>query len=180
MNRIVKEGSLQFDFSQAVRVLEFDKHISPKVSHCMKCVDFLVEWQNEVWLVEVKDPEDPNIPEQNSIKEYKRFVSTLYSEKLFSQELGPKAKDSFLYLYLSRKLIDKPLKYFVLLGLDSFSDSQLLPLNTPLRRSICLSGLGDKEWTTPYFKAALVFNIRNWNNSFPECLIQRIPGKSTK
>lgn len=180
MNKIVKEGNLQFDFSKAVRVFEFDKHISPKISHCMKCVDFLVEWQNEVWLIEVKDPENPAIPSQYRSREYKRFVSTLSSDKLFSQELGPKGKDSFLYLYLSGKLVDKSLKYFVLLGLDTFSDSQLLPLNTPLRRSICLSGHGDKTWTNPYFESALVFNIRNWNKHFPECLIQRIPGNTTK
>ena len=171
---------MQFDFSNADYVLEFDKNISPKISHCMKCVDFLVEWQHEVWLIEVKDPENPNIPKHYRSREYKRFVSTLYSEKLFSQELGPKGKDSFLYLYLSGKLVDKSLKYFVLLGLDSFSASQLLPLNTPLRRSICMSGPGDKTWTNPYFESALVFNIRNWNSYFPECLIQRIPSKTSK
>ncbi len=174
MDKIVQEGNLQFDFSKAMRVWEYDRQISTKMSHCMKCVDFLVEWMEETWLIEVKDPEDPNIPKQYSKREYNRFAAKLKSEELFAQSLGPKAKDTFLYLHLSKELGKKPLKYLVLLGLDSFLDSQILPLNTPLKRSICFLGPDNSMWANQYFEAAHIFNIRNWNKYFPECQVQRI------
>lgn len=173
MDKIIQEGNLQFDFSSSVKVWEYDREIGAKMSHCMKCVDFIVEWEEEIWLIEVKDPEDPKIPKQYKKKQYDNFISKLKHDELFFQELGPKAKDTFLYLYLSGALGKKPLKYLVLLGLDSFSDSQIQPLNTTLKRSICFLGPENKAWTNQYLKEALVFNLKKWNKYFPVCPIKR-------
>ena len=174
MNKILQEGNLQFDFSQAISVWRCEGEIGGKMSHCMKCVEFVVEWHDETWLIEVKDPENPNIPKEYSKKEYQEFIAKLRYDTLFSEELGPKAKDTFLYLYLTKAIGEKPLKYLVLLGLDSFTDSQIEHLHTPLKRSICFLGPDNSNWQNQYFEAANIFNIRKWNKYFPECQIKRI------
>lgn len=174
MDKILQEGDLEFDFSRAIAVWEYEREIGDKMSHCMKCVEFVVEWDDAIWLIEVKDPENPNIPKQYSKKQFQNFMDKLQSDKLFSEELGPKAKDTFLFLYLQNELGEKPLKYLVLLGLDSFKDADIFPLNTPLKRAICFLGPDNSNWVNYYFEAAHVFNIRNWNKHFPYCQIRRI------
>ncbi len=128
MDKVVQEGNLQFDFSKSKSVWKIEKEISPTISHCMKCVEFIVRWPGEIWLIEVKDPENPNIPEKYSDEKYKNFVDSLKRNTLFDHELGPKAKDTFLYLYLNNELGGEPLRYLVLLGLDSFKDSYISSL----------------------------------------------------
>ena len=63
-NQQWREADLYFDFSGAIRADKFD---GPRhgLSHCMKSVDFVVEWQHQLWLIEVKDPENGSIPEQH-------------------------------------------------------------------------------------------------------------------
>lgn len=174
MDKFVQEGNLQFDFSKSKSVWKIEKEISPTMSHCMKCAEFIVRWPGEIWLIEVKDPENPNIPEKYSDEKYKNFVDSLKRNTLFDHELGPKAKDTFLYLYLNNELGGEPLRYLVLLGLDSFKDSYISSLHTQLKRSICFLGPDNSAWANQYFESALVFNIRNWNKYFPECKVKRI------
>lgn len=59
MGDILTERTLEFDFSSADRAVRFDGE-THRMSHCMKSVDFLVEWSDEFWFVEVKDPSDPD------------------------------------------------------------------------------------------------------------------------
>jgi hypothetical protein len=54
---------LEFDFSAAIHAYKFD---DPKThgADTMHKVDFIVEWEKEIWLLEIKDPAanpDPNI-----------------------------------------------------------------------------------------------------------------------
>ena len=104
MNRILKEGELVFDFSAATTADQFDDENTHKLSHCMKAVDFIVEWVNEFWFIEVKDPSNSKIPSEFKREKLREFIAKIDNETLFSNELGPKIKDSFLYLYLSQRL----------------------------------------------------------------------------
>ncbi|MDA1192745.1 MAG: hypothetical protein O3A46_13815, partial [Candidatus Poribacteria bacterium] len=61
---ILREGTLTFDFSDAVDGFRFDEQdpTNPNfhgLSHCMKAVDFIVELEDQFLFVEVKDPPDP-------------------------------------------------------------------------------------------------------------------------
>jgi hypothetical protein len=45
MGDILTERRLEFNFSTASRAIRFDDNRTHHMSHCMKSVDFLVEWQ---------------------------------------------------------------------------------------------------------------------------------------
>ena len=42
------EGELMFDFSSAKNVWDFDESGNHKMSHCMKAVDFMIKWRDEI------------------------------------------------------------------------------------------------------------------------------------
>ena len=63
MGEILIEKELEFDFRDALNAIQFDGY-DHKMSHCMKAVDFLVEWDDEFWFVEVKDHSASTIPNQ--------------------------------------------------------------------------------------------------------------------
>ena len=48
------ERELVFDFTAALRAEHFDEE-ARKMAHCMKAVDFIVEWPDDFWFAEVKD-----------------------------------------------------------------------------------------------------------------------------
>jgi hypothetical protein len=54
------EGKLEFDFSGAVQPVEKpDTSASP-----LKSVDFVAKYPQELWLIEVKDPDGTPLPHQ--------------------------------------------------------------------------------------------------------------------
>jgi hypothetical protein len=57
----LSEGDIEIDFQGMLQAEKFDdaKH---GMSHCLKAVDFLCDWANDLWLVELKDPEEAAIP----------------------------------------------------------------------------------------------------------------------
>ena len=47
MSKVLQEGDLVFDFSAAIVSDQFDDPSTHKLAHCMKAVDFIVEWEHE-------------------------------------------------------------------------------------------------------------------------------------
>jgi hypothetical protein len=173
MGKVLSEGELVFDFSAAINSDQFDDKDTHKLSHCMKAVDFIVEWDNEFWFVEVKDPSNSKIPSEIRRNELKKFIAKINNETLFSNELGPKIKDSFLYLHLSKKLPSKPMKYLVLLAIGNLDPALLLRSMEDLKRSSCLLGPGNSAWENHYVEEALVFNEQTWNEKLKKCPVKR-------
>ncbi|QTA81025.1 Uncharacterized protein dnl_33460 [Desulfonema limicola] len=95
MGEILTEGELEFDFRDAVLSCQLDKQGKHKMAHCMKAVDFIVEWTDEFWFVEVKDPSCSTIPDNLKSDKVDEFAAKIKNRRLFSHELGPKLKDSF-------------------------------------------------------------------------------------
>lgn len=158
MNQVFKEGNLRLDFSKAEKAERFDDRKRHKVQSWRK-VDFVVEQENELWLIEVKEPKS-----EASIK------SRSY------RKLGRKAKDSFLYLYLMNRITDeKPVKYFVIEAL-SFDRTLLVTASDSLRKTV---GITNPPWSIhPFFQSAVMFNLDTWNKNFPEfpiSLTSKIP-----
>lgn len=172
-NRVLKEGELVFDFSAATTADQFDDENTHKLSHCMKAVDFIVEWVNEFWFIEVKDPSNSKIPSEFKREKLREFIAKIDNETLFSNELGPKIKDSFLYLYLSQRLPPKPMKYFVLIAIGNLDHGLLLRAMEGLKRSSCLLGPDNSAWQNQYVEDALVFNLETWNEKLKQCPVKR-------
>ena len=172
MGEILVEDELEFDFSHALNATHFDG-INHRMSHCMKAVDFLVEWDDEFWFVEVKDPSASNIPGPYRSRQVSSFIDKMKNKTLFSDELGPKLKDSFLYRHLQDKLPDKSLKYYVLLAIERLDDALLTYSIDNLKRYTCLLGPDNSAWPNKYIEGVAVFNEKTWNEKLARCPVRR-------
>jgi len=54
--RNLTEGDLQLTINGAIGARKFDDDSSHKLSHCMKAVDFIVEYPDFYLFIELKDP----------------------------------------------------------------------------------------------------------------------------
>ena len=168
MGEILIENELEFDFSAAIDAVRFDG-VDHKMSHCMKPVDFLVEWDDEFWFVEVKDPSASTIPNQLRGRELTSFINKMKEDTLFSRELGPKLKDSFLYRHLQNSLPNKTLKYYVMLAIDPFDQALLVHSMDRLKLYTCLLGPDNSAWSNRYVQDVAIFNQNTWNKVFTQC-----------
>ncbi len=173
MGDVLIEGELEFDFRKAIRAERFDEEKRHRMSHCMKAVDFLVEWPDALWFIEVKDPSKSSIPDHLSNKERRNFIERMKKKVLFHEELGPKAKDSFLYLHLMGEVPEKPIKYFVLLALRELDKALLSFSARELKQASCLIGPNNSEWRNRYICAAAVYNLETWNQHLGHCPVRR-------
>lgn len=148
----IREGNLIFNFTGASDCFKFDEENKnhPRfhgLSHCMKAVDFIVEYQDYYLFIEVKD-----IPSQ-------------YSEQQNQQELINrlvyKFRDSFLYRWAEEKL-DKSIKYLCLIELEN---PQICWLMDELKRK--LPEKYSKRWKKNPATTCIVANIKSWNESLP-------------
>jgi hypothetical protein len=175
MGDILTEQELEFDFRAAITSAQLDEPGNHSMAHCMRTVDFLVEWPDEFWFVEIKDPSHSGIPRNlRTQKIIRAFVDKIQNRRLFSNELGPKLKDSFLYLYLSNRLPSKTMRYAVLLAVPVFDPALMLFAADELKISACLLGPDSSAWGNHYVEDVLVFNEQSWNDSLPDCPVRRL------
>lgn len=163
------EGEIRFDFSAAENVWNFDESGNHHMSHCMKAVDFIVEWETEVWLVEIKDPLKSTIPSKYKCQRERSFLEELDSGTLFDCKIGPKLKDSFLYMYLEKFLWTKPFKCLVVLCVDFVETAIFLKYTDKLESSICFKKRDGSAWNSKYIESVALFNLDLWNKSFTKC-----------
>lgn len=109
---MLQEGMLQFEFSEdALSVFKFDEQNAQKptfhgLSHCMKAVDMIVEYDHYYVFIEIKNP-----------TEQARYDSPQDNNELVLN-LVTKFRDSFLYRWSEQKL-DKPVRYQCLIEMDN-------------------------------------------------------------
>lgn len=171
MSRILVENQLEFDFRRAASSVKFDEPARHGLTHCMSSVDFIVEDARRVLYIEVKDLDNPVIPEKNRTE----FLAKLKSGALVSSSLVPKARDSFLYNHLQDRLPPgKPLLYIVLIACKVLNAVELDLISTLLRAGLPLYGPGTSPWKRSYFSACLAMNVDSWNRSLPEFPVRRV------
>ena len=166
------EDELEFDFKAAVNAVRFDNE-NHKMAHCMKAVDFLVEWDEEFWFVEVKDPSSSKIPNTYKNQNLMKFIDKMRTQSLFAHELGPKLKDSFLYLYLSKRLPQKKIKYLVLIAVEFLDSALLVNSMEHLKRYTCLLGPDNSYWPERYLDSVAIYNVKTWNEKLKKCPVKR-------
>jgi hypothetical protein len=153
---ILREGNLSFDFSDAVDGFKFDEQDKDKenfhgLSHCMKAVDFIVEFHDYYLFVEIKNPTDSS--EYNHPNKKNDLIKTLVT----------KFRDSFIYRWAEEKL-DKPVKYLCLVELDNAAISYLMKeLKIKLPATV-----SNAKWKKPLIETCIVTNRAKWNSSFPD------------
>lgn len=167
---IINEKDIRFDFSSAVSAKRFDDGKKHGLTHAMmKSVDFIVEEEDRIIFVEVKDFQHPS----SQPKELKKNLNKLSSESLVNHELMPKCRDSFLYEYAMNNL-GKPVYYYVLIALNTLSESNLTNQTNLLWKRIPVYGLKGNPWKNKFIHGCMIMNIETWNTYLSQYPVSRI------
>lgn len=167
--RSEETAELLFNFPDELNWIELDKQ-GVKLPVKMKFVDLVIERDQDILLVEVKDPSHSKSKDQDR----NAYLKRLRDNSVVSQELTPKARDSYLYLHLMER-DGKPFKYVVLLGLDAFE---------PETQKGILFGFKDRlladireesfePWKRKHIADCVVLSVDSWNQQFPNWALLR-------
>lgn len=187
MNPDWQEQELYFDFSEAIRAIPIDdrqkgiacnypevKSNHPSIPDLSHTVDFVVEWKDEIWFVEVKDPSATQIPPKYRGARLADFQEKLQSGSLFRDELFPKFHDSLIYWAMDERLPQKKFFYFALLEIPTLDVPLLSVLSDRFKAIGFLKG-PPRGWSKPF--EARVLNLEHWNRLLGDrCPVRRIPG----
>jgi hypothetical protein len=164
-------AELLFNFPDGLTWSELDKQ-GVKLPVKMKFVDLVIERERDILLVEIKDPSHS----RSLDKDRNSYLKRLANNSVLTEELTPKARDSYLYLHLMER-DHKPFKYVVLLGLDAFD---------PDRQKAVMFGFKDRlladireesfeAWKRKHIADCVVLSVESWNQYFPDWPLRREP-----
>ena len=162
------EGNLQITFPRGTKVRKFDGDSSHGLK-CMKAVDFIVEEDDRISFIELKDPEHPRAKERNR----EEFIREFHSGKL-DEDLKYKYRDTFLYEWASGGS-DKPVSYWVVVAIETLTAAELSMRTDDLKRKLPLSGPPSGAWKRPIAANCMVFNVETWNRHRPRFPLSRVP-----
>jgi len=165
----MREGELAFDFSGCVGVERLDRDDRP-IPQGMALVDFVVEEQDRLLLVEVKDPSQAPVP----AGERAAFLRRMQTRELVHMDLVPKVRDSYTFLHLMGR-DTKPFSYVVIIGAEALALDGALLLAFKERLQKRLQCETDVPWVRRYVVECVVVTASNWDAYFPYPL-RRQPG----
>ena len=124
MSDLYDEGNLRFDFSSCGNAERFDE--GHKNADGMKSVDFIVEAQDCLYFLEVRDYQHPNAPEEQRADDYRKLLGAVKArdKSIFVLEMGGKIKDSLLRRYAEGNLFTKQVVYLLLINLDKLGERE--------------------------------------------------------
>jgi len=159
---ILQEGTLQFNFHGSLDAIKFDEPDSSSpdfhgLSHCMKAVDFVVEYSDYYLFIEVKDP--PDEQRYGQVKDQNELIFNLRT----------KFRDTFLYRWAEKKL-EKPIRFQCLIEMENALTSII---SDQLKREIPITNLPDR-WNRNLVELCSVTNLKTWNISFPDIPVTRV------
>jgi len=165
-----QEKELQFFFPESLIWEVLDKQ-GVKLPHGMAFVDLVIDRDQDVLLVEIKDPSHSKAPN----KEKKEYLKRLQDNSVLREELTPKARDSYTFLHLMKR-DDKPIKYVILLGLDAFDPKiqKVLLANFKDRLLGDIQNEFGTPWKRKHIEDCVVFSVDDWNSFFKDWPIRRL------
>ena len=156
--KTVTERDIEITYPNNVSCRKFDGP-GHGLSHCMKAVDFILEYKDKILFIEIKDPDDKE-----------------YDAKEMMDSLKYKYRDSFLYEWASGRT-QKPIHYYVLLEARGLDDALLLVIEDILNKNLPIKGPKSKPWKKELARTCHVFNIETWNKHVVDCRVARISEK---
>ena len=163
------EGNLRIKFPRGTNARKLDDPKSHGLSHCMKAVDFIVEEDDGVSFIELKDPEHPSAKK----KDREKFIREFRAGKL-DEDLKYKFRDTFLYEWASGHF-GKPISYWVVVAIKTLTAAELSTRTDDLRNKLPLNGPSSGKWKRQIVTNCMVFNIETWNQHQPRFPLSRIP-----
>ena len=153
--KTVQEEDLIFDVSTAVNAERFDDKKLHGSRSTMKKVDFIIEENERIIFLEVKDPD---IPGASNVEEFKR---SLKDDSLI-YELSGKFRDSLLFAR-QRGEIEKPIDYIVLISMEALDKGLLPNMIDRLSRSIPIS---HKSWVGDLVNSSVILKLDSFKERF--------------
>lgn len=169
--RAEKTAELLFNFPDGLNWSELDKQ-DVKLPVQMKFVDLVIERENDILLIEIKDPSHS----RSQDKDRNAYLKRLSDNSVLTQELTPKARDSYLYLHLMER-DSKPFKFVVLLGLDAFDPDRQKAIMFGFKDRL-LTGIREESfeaWKRKHIADCAVLSVESWNQFFPDWPLRREP-----
>ncbi|MDP0372317.1 hypothetical protein Q7Y31_04395 [Glaesserella parasuis] len=166
------EGDLYFDFSNADKTLNFDNGGKGHgLQRVFKSVDFIVEDKDTYYLIEIKNPEDTNIPEKMKARQIESFKEKLKNQTLH-KDLYKKFIGSLLFQSLQEGIPKKKFVYAIYLGLSNLDEAMLSQMKDDFIRSRPLiKEIANFRWNKGF--AIQFFNFKTWNINFPQFKVVR-------
>jgi hypothetical protein len=166
----LRERDLEIDFTDAIDAIVFDQMKADQPGYHgiaqMHRVDFVVELEEAILFVEVKDPGNPKAQVEGLAK----FHGELQDGTL-SDTFAAKFIDTFLYRW-AEECLQKPVHY---ISLVTFEDSALLPsFSDEIAKKLPPMGKSVPRWKRQLAENCQVFNIELWNQSFPKWPAARV------
>ena len=166
-----QEKELLFTFAEGTAWRVLDRQ-GIRLPVGMALVDFVIERDDHILFVEIKDPSHSQMLDGERFE----YAQRLRDGSVLSNELTPKARDSYAHEHLMGR-DDKPIRYVVVIGLDAFSHSIQLGIlgNFSDRLYNSLRQEGELPWVREHIQQCIVLSIEKWNERYPEYRIQRVP-----
>jgi len=166
----LRERDLEIDFTTAIDAIVFDQMKADRPGYHgigqMHRVDFVVELEEAILFVEIKDPGNPKAKAEGLAK----FHGELQDGTL-SNTFASKFIDTFLYRW-AEGCLHKPVHY---ISLVTFEDSELLPnFSDEIAKKLPPMGKTMPRWKRQLVENCQVFNIEMWNQSFPKWPVARV------
>ncbi len=163
-------ADLEFTFPDNLVWEELDKQ-GHSLPHNMKLVDFIIEREKDILLVEVKDPSHARA----KASDREKFLEKIRTKTLIAHDLVPKARCSYLALHLWERDA-KPFIYVVLLALDACQleneKSVLVAFKDTLAARLAHEAW--EPWVREYIKDCIVLTLDTWNDKyFPQWPVTR-------
>ncbi|MCD4749125.1 MAG: hypothetical protein K8R59_07110 [Thermoanaerobaculales bacterium] len=162
----LREKGIEISLPSGVRGRKFDD-ASHGLSHCMKAVDFIIELNDRILFVEIKDPEHSGVAKESREDFVRRFqVGEI------DRDLARKYRDTFLYEWAAERL-GKPVHYLVLVAISALDAAMLLARTDALKRELPFDGPSSGTWTRRFADGCMVFNLAAWNEYMTEFRVRR-------
>ena|GEM_PF-1601826 len=169
MNKLQEDG-LQIDFIGAQHAMKFDQNNPDQPDYHdlqnMPRVDFIVEMEDAIYFIEVKDPGRPDAIDVGSTKLLKKIVDGSLEASLIEKYLF-----SFFFRWAERRL-EKSVHYVSLITLES---PLLQPIIDGLERQLTNLLKKSVRWGREPLASCQVHNIETWKAVFPNWPVTRLP-----
>jgi len=160
--RTVQEDDLIFDVTAAVKAEKFDDVVIHGAKSTMKRVDFIIEKDDKVIFLEVKDPDMPGAVNPNKLKQ------DLQGGNLIP-ELAGKYRDSLLFTHL-RGGFGKPIQYVVLINMACLDDALILNKTDALKSAIPIS---HRQWRQDSANSCVILKLDAYKRAFGDQSVWR-------
>ncbi|MHB1563768.1 MAG: hypothetical protein ACYCXP_06695 [Leptospirillum sp.] len=174
MNKLQADG-LQIDFVGAQHAMKFDQNDQNKPDYHdlqhMPRVDFIVETENAIYFIEVKDPGRPDAIDVGATKLLKKIVEGTLEASLIEKYLF-----SFFFRWAERRL-EKSVHYVSLITLES---PLLQPINDGLEKQLTNLLKKSVRWDREPLASCQVHNIETWEAVFPDWPVTRLAAAAAR